>query len=414
MTLLMVAGLAVGAGTSAATQTVVDSLGADPVPSRRGQLFHIELGTLAPGHAHKDGKAANGELLNFDTALQILRASRYPLSPLALSNVSLPPTGQERYPRRANALIATSAVFHTFDIGFREGRAWSKDADTDPTFQVVISDELARRLFGEGSAVGRIISVAGHSLSIVGVARDWQPQPRFYASDLGGDPFGSAIDIYVPLSVARAMAMQPRQLECTGGETSPQASTCAWLSLWTILEDSGQQRGFRDFLARFVSQQNSLGASLDPATAAVTPLVKWLASHSAVPDEASTQRWLALVFLIVGIVNSIALLLAKFMRRSGETSLRRALGARRADVFAQLMIESAVVGLAAGLVGAFIAWASLMAIAAQPSRYAHLIGIGVTTLGWCIVFSIGAAVLAALLPAWRACRISPAGNLKLL
>lgn len=413
MSLLMVAGLAVGAGTSAATQTVVDSLGADPVPSRHGQLFHVELGKLTPNQAHEDGEA-NVDLLDVDTTRQLLRVSPQPLAPLALANLSLPRMGQERYPRRANAMITTSAAFRIFDIGFREGRAWSKDADDDPTFQVVISDALARRMFGAGQAVGQTIHVANHSLSIVGVARDWQPQPRFYASDLGGDPFGAGIDIYLPLSVARAMKLQPRQLVCTGSATGPEAAGCTWLSVWTMLESSSQVRAFRSFLARFVGQQNSLGANFDPATAAVTPLGSWLASHSAIPDEASTQRWLALVFLVVGIVNSIALLLAKFMRRGGETSLRRALGARRADVFAQLMVESAVVGLAAGVVGALIAWVSLLAIAAQPSHYAHLIGISSATLGWCIVFSTGAAVLAALLPAWRACRISPASNLKLL
>ena len=67
-----------------------------------------------------------------------------------------------------------------------------------------------------------------------------------------------------------------------------------------------------------------------------------------VPGSVQLQTLLALGFLLVCLVNMVALLLVKFLRRGGELAVRRAMGASKWSVFMQLLTEAALVGIAGG------------------------------------------------------------------
>jgi putative ABC transport system permease protein len=133
-----------------------------------------------------------------------------------------------------------------------------------------------------------------------------------------------------------------------------------------------------------------------------------------VPTDVLLQAWLALGFLFVCMVNIIALLLAKFLRSGGEISVRRALGATRSNIFVQFGIESGLIGLAGGLLGAGIAEVGLWSVRQRPDDYAQLAHMDGQMLVVTVVLAIVVSVLAGLLPAWRACRIAPALQLKTL
>jgi putative ABC transport system permease protein len=131
-----------------------------------------------------------------------------------------------------------------------------------------------------------------------------------------------------------------------------------------------------------------------------------------VPDDLHLQLWLAIGFLGVCMVNIIGLLLAKFLRRSGEISVRRALGARKRDIFLQLGIESAVIGIAGGTLGLMLAEFGLWTVRQRPDGYAKLAQMDPGMLLATFALAVVASVLAGLLPAWRACHVTPALQLK--
>ncbi|TAL83811.1 MAG: FtsX-like permease family protein, partial [Rhodanobacter sp.] len=125
------------------------------------------------------------------------------------------------------------------------------------------------------------------------------------------------------------------------------------------------------------------------------------------------QTLLALGFMLVCLVNTVALLLVKFLRRGAELGIRRAMGASKRSVFAQLLFEAFMVGLAGGVVGLLLTLSGLWIVRQQPVPYAGYAHLDSVMLGATVVLSLCATVLAALFPAWRACRLQPATVLKI-
>jgi len=138
----------------------------------------------------------------------------------------------------------------------------------------------------------------------------------------------------------------------------------------------------------------------------------WLESRDVVPGDVRLQMWLALGFLAVCLVNTVGLLLAKFLRRSGEIGVRRALGASRRAIFTQYLIEAGTVGLAGGVLGLLLALLGLWAVRQRPADYAALAQIDGSMLALTFVLAIVASLLAGVLPAWRAMQVPPALQLK--
>ena len=131
-----------------------------------------------------------------------------------------------------------------------------------------------------------------------------------------------------------------------------------------------------------------------------------------VPPDVRLQTWLAFGFLLVCLINTVGLMLAKFMRRQGELSIRRAMGASRRSLFTQLLVESGTVGLAGASGGLLIALLGLWVVRQRPTEYASLAHLDPAMLLATFLLAVGASLLAGLLPAWRACYIAPASVLK--
>jgi putative ABC transport system permease protein len=121
----------------------------------------------------------------------------------------------------------------------------------------------------------------------------------------------------------------------------------------------------------------------------------------------------ALGLLLVCAVNTVGLLLARFLRHSGDIGLRRALGGSRSAIVFQYLTEAAVIGLAGGLLGAAltVCFVNILGLV-FPAAVARLAHPTWFTLLQAPVVALCIVLLAAAYPILRACRIEPGWHLK--
>jgi putative ABC transport system permease protein len=332
---------------------------------------------------------------------------------MALTQAKVTPGHSGEHPFFSDAVMTTADFFAMFDAPFEYGTGWS-EADGESRARVaVIADFLNDKLFGGKDSVGRTIRINDHDYRIVGVLKHWAPQPRFYSVDLGGRSYGDGDAVFLPLQSARADQMGPQNISCwqAGDINHLETAPCVFVSLWVELAHASDAAAYKTFLSNYVQQQISLGRYHRPEVV-FADLMNFLALEQVVPDDARLQTNLAFGFLLICIVNTVGLLLAKCLRRSREIGVRPALGATRGAVFAQFMVESGMVGVAGGVLGLVFAELGLWAIRHQPAQYASLAHLDLSMFVATFVIALFASLIAGLLPAWRACVVAPAPQVK--
>jgi putative ABC transport system permease protein len=119
--------------------------------------------------------------------------------------------------------------------------------------------------------------------------------------------------------------------------------------------------------------------------------------------------------LLIGCANVAGLLLARANGRRPELALRSALGATRARVVKQLLIEALLLALAGGVAGVIVSFVLLRAsLRLIPSDVPRLYNIALDgrVLAFAILLSAATALICGLVPAWRMSQSDPAHALR--
>ena len=414
LTALMILAIGLGIGASMTMITVLHVMSGDPLPGRSAQLFVPQLDALPLERSRPSKDSTPNGNLTWPDAMNLLRAHRADRQaamvagsmPIRPAQVSLRPFFQSGH-------YVTADFFPMFGAPFRAGGGWTAQDDEQRTRVIVLNGELDRKLFGDTPGIGRTVRLKNTDFRVIGVLDDWYPQPTFYAQ-VNDRSFGKTDQFFVPLQTALDLKFDfSGNFMCWGNGAGGRTSDhCTWLQFWVQLNSAEKLRSYRQFLGDYWREQQTHGRFPRPVNAQLYGLMDWLTRQQVIPSDLRLQLWLALGFLGVCMVNTVGLLLAKFLRRSGEVSVRRALGAQRRDIFLQFGIESAVIGVAGGLLGLVIAELGLWSVRQRPDGYAQLAQMDAAMLLGTFVLAVFASVLAGLLPAWRACRITPALQLK--
>ena len=415
LTALMVLAIALGIGASMTTLTVLHVLSGDPLPGKSAQLYYPQidprdLSGYVPGTSEPEPQ------VTWIDGMNLLRAKRAVHQALMTGGtVAVQPAQSTLDPFYESARYTTADFFPMFAVPFLYGRGWGGAEDDGSARVVVISSQLNDKLFGGKDSTGQMLQLGDTLFRIIGVLGDWHPTPHFY--DLNETDYGDNEGIYMPLSTSQDVGYDhDGSVNCWGngggGKRIDHSAPCTWLQFWVQLDSPSQVAAYRSFLVHYSQQQKALGRFQRPPNVQLRNVMQWLDYNMVVPDDVRLQTWLALGFLLVCLVNTVGLMLAKFLRRANELGVRRALGASKHALFAQLLVESGVVGLAGGIGGLLLALLGLWLVRQQPASYAALAHLNPTMLLMTFLLSVGASLLAGLLPAWRACQVAPALQLK--
>jgi putative ABC transport system permease protein len=414
LTALMVLAIALGIGASMTMLTVLHVLSGDPLPGKSQTLFYPQLDPRdMADYDPSDEPAAQLSWIDGMNLLHAKRADRQAL--MTGGAVPVQPAQSSVDPFFSDARYTTADFFPMFDTPFRYGHGWSAADDDARARVVVITSELNNKLFGGKDSTGQVLRMKDTAFRIVGVLGDFRPNPHFYDLNMGS--YSGVESVFLPLSTSRDVHLPhngSRSCWGNGGsdEEHMETAQCVWLQFWVQLDDPSKVTAYREFLVHYWQEQKAAGRFQRPPNVRLRSLMAWLDFNRVVPGDVRLQTWLALGFLLVCLVNTVGLMLAKFLRRSGELGVRRALGASRWAVFGQLLMEAMVIGLAGGAAGLLLSFGGLWLVRRQPSDYAALAHMDLSMLVMTILAAVIATLLAGLLPAWRACQIAPALQLK--
>jgi putative ABC transport system permease protein len=141
--------------------------------------------------------------------------------------------------------------------------------------------------------------------------------------------------------------------------------------------------------------------------------MQWMERQEVVEEDAKMMMWLSFMFLLVCLLNTIGLLLAKFTGKSAEIALRLALGASKADLFKQHLVETAMIGLIGGIGGIGLAILGLQGIKSLYGDFVDdLATLDINMILVALSVALLSSIAAGLYPTWRACNIAPASQLK--
>jgi putative ABC transport system permease protein len=414
LTALMVLAIALGIGASMTTLTVFYVLSGDPMPGRSHTLFHPQL-DVEGMNGYVAGEEPQIQLSRFDaeTLLREKRGDRQAM--MTGGNVSITPENADLVPFTEDARYTSADMFPMFGMTMLHGQSWTAAEDESHARVLVIGKKLNEKLFGGANSVGKTVRIEDTDFTVVGVLDDWRPSPKFY-DVFGQRGYGETEGVYLPFSTSRDLKLgRSGSMDCWGdndGDETDVNAPCAWIQYWVQLDTPEKVSAYRQYLMNYSDQQRAAGRFERPTNIRLRNVMEWLDFHRIVPSDVTMQVYLAFAFLAVCLLNTIGLLLAKFLRRSSELGVRRALGATRKAVFQQCMIEAGAIGLAGGALGLLLAWLGLWAVRQQPVDYADLAHLNPTMLLITFVIALAASLLAGLLPAFRAMQITPAMQLK--
>ncbi|HET8898139.1 MAG TPA: ABC transporter permease [Rhodanobacteraceae bacterium] len=418
LTALMVMTIAFGVAASMTTWSVFRAVSGDPIPWKSAQLFVPQVDNWGPKHTGKTGNPP--EAMSWPDAMNLMRAHRaHYQSALYAISPAIVPTRAGQHPFYAGGHAVFGEFFPMVDVPFAYGGPWSASDDAQRARVAVISSKLNDKLFDGANSVGKTLNVDGTDYRVVGVMASWNPQPRFYDIVNSGGfnaqqedlllPFNTAIDLQMGNNGNTNCYESPKQ----PGFVGLMHSECVWISFQVELDDAAQVAAYTQFLDGYAREQQQAGRFSWAPNNRLRSLPEWLAYQHVVPDDTRTSLLVALGLLLVCLVNTAGLLLAKFLRRSAEIGVRRALGASKGEIVRQFLIEAGMVGVAGGVLGLLLTGLGVLGVGwVMPHEIAVLARIDTALLALTVLLSVLVAALAGLYPTLRAAAVQPAWQLK--
>ena len=417
LTALMVLTVAMGIGASMTTLTTFRALSGDPIPGRSASLMRVQL-DVGQKETFVAGAEPNDQLPRFDAEALLRGKKAFRQAAMVGGEVSIEPAADAPgalKPFDSSARYTTADFFAMFNVPFLYGQGWSAADDDAKAEVVVLSKETNQRVFGGANSVGRTLRFDNVDYRVIGVLDVWQPVPYFF--DLNVGRYRQTEGVFLPLSVSIERKLgENGTVNCWAETPTPDFralnAECAWIGYWAELRTPAERQSYLEYLTQYSVAQHAAGRFKREPNPRLHPVMEWLSVKHVVPSDVRLQLWLAFGFLAVCLVNTVGLLLAKCLRRSAEIGVRRALGASKRAIFAQFLVEAGAIGLAGGVLGLAFAAIGVWLVHNGTQRGAEWVHMDAMTLVMTFVLAIGATLLAGLLPAWRACEVSPASQLK--
>lgn len=370
----------------------------------RDRMLYVGAAEIYPKDTTQNSMSAS------DLSLQTVKQVFYPLQSVEASSAEMSVYGYENMaglPNNTTQIPVTPKYVDTnywkvFQFRFTEGRPFTEEEFSSGIHSVVIAESLSQQLFGDGSAVGKYISLNEQEYRVTGVVKA--------VSVILSDTYA---DIWIPFTTL------PNHEETFAAE-----GILGPYSVYILARSS------KDFQAIKQEVQNNINRYEASFT--------WRMNLLGQPDNAITHAFrkgnmpldmnkikrtfafLLLVFMLVPILNLSGLNSSRMEKRIGELGVRKAFGASSTTLIQQVLVENLMLTVLGGIVGLTVSYtiiflskqwlvpSSVFFLMSYPSaQIGHSVGITTQMLFnaemflWAFAGILLVNILSAIVPAYR-------------
>lgn len=296
------------------------------------------------------------------------------VAPVVQSSVTVTAGGG----RADTSLIATTSALGDIEAwSLAAGSFLPETADDGDLAVAVLGADLADELDLEAAAaIGAVVSIDGHSYGVVGVLKE-----------VGMSFVGADDSVIVPLAAAEGQLIDRspvyNQIRVLAETDPSEASDAITANLREVRGLPGNDDDFR------VVEATSIIDTAAEVSTTLTTMVSIIGGVS----------------LVVGAIGIANMMLVAVRERWREIGIRRAVGATRADITRQFLVEAMVLSVLGGVIG--IVLGSVLATGLSV----RLLGLTATVSRWSVVgallVSVVVGVVAGIGPAWQAATVDP-------
>ena len=311
---------------------------------------------------------------------------------------------------RVSGAFVTGAFYETLGLRPAAGRLIGRDDDEPGAAPVAVLGYgyWERRFARNPQAVGQTLRLDGVPVTIIGVT-----PPGFVGANVG-----QIADITVPVAALRELTPQTTGLLERGNFwlrtlARPRAGMSA-------AEASVRLNAVWPTIAEALVPPNWSVARREELARARFELTPGATGWTYLREIYARPLWILMaavgLVLLIACANVASLLLARGSARQREIGVRLAIGARRARIVRQLLVESALLSLVGAACGLLLALVSGRFLLGMLSTGALRVDFDLTPNAHVLAFTTAAAMLTAMLfgvaPALQSTGVNPAASLK--
>ncbi len=293
----------------------------------------------------------------------------------------------------SNVLYTDVTFWSAYQFHFVDGRPYNEAEFASGLRNIVITESLARRMFGTEKAAGKQLKLSYIPYTISGVVKDVSKfADKAYA------------DIWLPFTTMKNI---PDWNEGVNGDMQ-----CTIIAKEGVTR-KGLQEEIANKMAVFNSKTSQVEAFINEQPMSHAQL--WLTgggTHQA-PNMQNTffrYGFLILMLLLVPALNLSGIILSQMQKRLGELGVRRAFGAKSNHLLWQVITENAVQTLIGGFLGLVLSYLGLYLLRnwllTTTMGVDSLTGsmFSITVFLYAFLFCMVMNLLSAGIPAWNVSR----------